>query len=109
MSVKMDVSILSQRNVHHRYAKLDFINEGRFAAVYKARDEETGEIVALKRIRLDNEDEVKWDKTENFNHSLKGNSMHRRKGNFLAKRIATSKYCAIAGYFAYRTQVNPRF
>eukprot|EP00037_Helgoeca_nana_P023959 m.251158 g.251158 ORF g.251158 m.251158 type:complete len:316 (-) comp26498_c0_seq1:295-1242(-) len=40
-----------------RYLKIDKLGEGSYGVVYKAQDVETGEIVALKRIRLDNEEE----------------------------------------------------
>ncbi|CAD8144953.1 unnamed protein product [Paramecium octaurelia] len=40
-----------------RYQKLEKIGEGTYGLVYKARDNQTGEIVALKKIRMDHEDE----------------------------------------------------
>eukprot|EP00038_Savillea_parva_P014638 m.11606 g.11606 ORF g.11606 m.11606 type:complete len:335 (-) comp2860_c0_seq1:321-1325(-) len=40
-----------------RYLKIDKLGEGTYGVVYKAQDVETGEIVALKRIRLDNQEE----------------------------------------------------
>eukprot|EP01062_Namystynia_karyoxenos_P080914 TRINITY_DN87_c1_g1_i1.p1 TRINITY_DN87_c1_g1~~TRINITY_DN87_c1_g1_i1.p1 ORF type:complete len:326 (+),score=121.86 TRINITY_DN87_c1_g1_i1:72-980(+) len=40
-----------------RYTKLDKIGEGTYGIVYKAKDKTTGDLVALKRIRLDSEDE----------------------------------------------------
>ncbi len=40
-----------------RYHKLDKIGEGTYGVVYKAKDKSTGEIMALKKIRLDAEDE----------------------------------------------------
>jgi cyclin-dependent kinase len=40
-----------------RYVKVDKLGEGTYGIVYKARNKDTGEIVALKRIRLDSIDE----------------------------------------------------
>ena len=39
------------------YQKIEKIGEGTYGVVYKARDRNTGAIVALKKIRLENEDE----------------------------------------------------
>ena len=40
-----------------RYQKLNKIGEGTYGVVYKAKDNLTSEIIALKKIRLENEDE----------------------------------------------------
>jgi len=40
-----------------KYTKIDKVGEGTYGIVYKAKNKENGEIVALKRIRLDSEDE----------------------------------------------------
>ena len=40
-----------------RYERLDQIGEGTYGQVYLARDRETGEMVALKKIRMENEKE----------------------------------------------------
>ena len=40
-----------------KYAKIDKLGEGTYGVVYKAKNRETDEIVALKRIRLESEDE----------------------------------------------------
>ncbi|CAK92511.1 unnamed protein product (macronuclear) [Paramecium tetraurelia] len=40
-----------------RYEKLEKIGEGTYGVVYKARDSVTKELVALKKIKLENEDE----------------------------------------------------
>ena len=40
-----------------KYEKLERIGEGTYGIVYKARDTTTKELVALKKIKLENEDE----------------------------------------------------
>lgn len=40
-----------------KYEKLDVIGEGTYGVVYKARDTDTGEIYALKKIKLESEEE----------------------------------------------------
>ena len=51
------------RNAHiinyrmQKYEKLEKIGEGTYGTVFKAKNRETGEIVALKRVRLDDDDE----------------------------------------------------
>ena len=42
---------------HHRYQKMEKIGEGTYGIVYKARDRITSEVIALKKIRLEAEDE----------------------------------------------------
>ncbi|KAG8928399.1 hypothetical protein FRC03_012361 [Tulasnella sp. 419] len=39
----------------HVYERLNHIEEGSYGVVYRARDKETGEIVALKKLKLDEE------------------------------------------------------
>ena len=39
-----------------RYQRINKIGEGTYGVVYKARDNVTKEIVAIKKIRLDHED-----------------------------------------------------
>ncbi|CAH3138825.1 unnamed protein product, partial [Pocillopora meandrina] len=42
-----------------RYKKIDFLGEGQFATVYKAEDQETHAIVAVKKIKLGQRSEAK--------------------------------------------------
>merc|ERR1711934_199464 len=44
-------------SVNERYEKLEKIGEGTYGVVYKAKDKESGDIVALKKVRMGNEDE----------------------------------------------------
>lgn len=39
------------------YQKIEKIGEGTYGVVYKARDRNTGNVVALKKIRLESEEE----------------------------------------------------
>ena len=42
-----------------RYERVEKIGEGTYGTVFKAKDRETGDIVALKIVRLDEDDEVR--------------------------------------------------
>lgn len=42
-----------------RYEKIDFLGEGQFATVYKAKDVETSKIVAVKKIKVGSRAEAK--------------------------------------------------
>merc|ERR1711934_885742 len=44
-------------SVNERYEKLEKIGEGTYGVVYRAKDKESGDIVALKKVRMGNEDE----------------------------------------------------
>jgi len=48
---------MAKNNKLDRYARIAKIGEGTYGVVYKAQDRTTGEFVALKKIRLDDEDE----------------------------------------------------
>jgi cyclin-dependent kinase 2 len=47
----------SLRCLSGQYEKVEKIGEGTYGVVYRARDRVTNEIVALKKIRLEQEDE----------------------------------------------------
>ena len=49
------------RQQRSKFEKQEKIGEGTYGVVYKARDSVTKEIVALKKIKLENEDEGKHD------------------------------------------------
>jgi serine/threonine protein kinase len=42
---------------NERFQKLEKIGEGTYGVVYKAKDTQTNDIIALKKIRLEREDE----------------------------------------------------
>jgi len=44
-------------STHHRYEKIEFLGEGQFATVFKAKDLDTGRIVAVKKIKFGNKQE----------------------------------------------------
>lgn len=44
-------------NSLNRYEKLEKLGEGTYGVVYKAIDHQTSEIIAMKKIRLEHEDE----------------------------------------------------
>ena len=48
------------------FERLEMIGEGTYGQVYKARDKITGDIVALKKIRMDKEKEGVKQQTLNF-------------------------------------------
>ncbi len=45
------------RGVEHCYERMEQIGEGTYGEVYLARDKAIGDLVALKKIRMDNEKE----------------------------------------------------
>ena len=48
---------MMQKDELDKYVKLEKVGEGTYGVVYKSRNKETQELVALKKIRLENEDE----------------------------------------------------
>ena len=48
---------MAGKSVLDRYQKLEKIGEGTYGKVYKARNNQTGELVALKKTRLEIEEE----------------------------------------------------
>eukprot|EP00994_Dinema_validum_P007306 NODE_592_length_1520_cov_88.394969_g436_i0.p1 GENE.NODE_592_length_1520_cov_88.394969_g436_i0~~NODE_592_length_1520_cov_88.394969_g436_i0.p1 ORF type:complete len:323 (+),score=66.79 NODE_592_length_1520_cov_88.394969_g436_i0:60-971(+) len=49
--------MLASEDLADRYLKVEKIGQGTYGVVYMAKDTHTGQIVALKKIRLDSEDE----------------------------------------------------
>jgi serine/threonine protein kinase len=47
----------SYKDELEKYIKLDKVGEGTYGVVYKCRNKDSQELVALKKIRLENEDE----------------------------------------------------
>jgi len=44
-------------NAEERYQRIEKIGEGTYGVVYKAKDVQTDKVVALKKIRMEHEDE----------------------------------------------------
>ena len=44
---------------HHRYEKIEFLGEGQFATVFKARDTTNNQIVAVKKIKLGSKEDYR--------------------------------------------------
>ncbi|XP_032776925.1 cyclin-dependent kinase 10-like [Daphnia magna] len=83
-----------------KYEKLEKIGEGTYGTVFKAKNRENQEIVALKRVRLDDDDEVNyncWRKIFFILHSLLmlGCSIQCLERNMLIKRAETSQHSSI--------------
>jgi len=55
--IKQDEDIKKGSPSFERYEKIEKLGEGTYGVVYKAKDTHTGQIVALKKIRLEAEDE----------------------------------------------------
>jgi cell division cycle 2-like len=54
--MKMEIDFPSCRSVE-KFEKLGRIQEGSYGIVYRAKDKETEEVVALKRIKMDKHQE----------------------------------------------------
>ena len=57
MSASMSSSTTGAKRTHNDYQKLEKLGEGTFGVVHKAKHVETGEVVALKKMRLEEEED----------------------------------------------------
>jgi len=55
--VHIDAQMTTASEKLEKYQKIEKIGEGTYGVVYKAKDRATGKIIALKKIRLEHEDE----------------------------------------------------
>jgi len=53
----MDNQNINNNDELEKYIKIEKVGEGTYGVVYKSRNKETQELVALKKIKLENEDE----------------------------------------------------
>ncbi|KAH9276564.1 cyclin-dependent kinase A-1 [Batrachochytrium salamandrivorans] len=70
------------------YEKMEKIGEGTYGVVYKAKDKITGDTVALKKIRLETEDE--------------GVPSNRHQRDLSAEGVEASQHCKTARYCSQR-------
>lgn len=57
MAQKQNTCLTKPASHIDKYTKLEKLGEGTYGVVYKAQDKVTGEYVALKKIRLEKEDD----------------------------------------------------
>ena len=88
-----------------KYQKIEKLGEGTYGVVYKAQNKETGDIVALKRIRLDNEDEVIWSVLL-MRSCILGCTVHGHSRDCAAQRIEASKYRSIMRCFTHGKEAD---
>jgi hypothetical protein len=73
-----------------------FDHLGTYGTVYKARSLLTQEIVALKKVRLDDEDDVRFIEETNKNIFIPlGRAEFSSSWNLSFKRVTSSKYCQV--------------
>lgn len=56
-SFKNSSRLAVRKYIMQKYDKLEKIGEGTYGTVFKGKNRETGEVVALKRVRLDEDEE----------------------------------------------------
>lgn len=84
------------------FQKIEKIGEGTYGVVYKGRNKITGQIVAMKKIRLESEDEgipstaIRY-LFINVLVCCLFNVFFIIQRNFITERIKTSKYCVFGG------------
>ena len=85
-----------------RYEKISFLGEGQFATVYKAKDVVTGNIVAVKKIKLGSRSEAKdgINRTALREIKLLQGTIHILRKHFYSTKLnLTSKFFTRTGFF----------
>lgn len=59
-SVVVEIKMQKTQRRQNRYEKIRHLGEGQFANVYQAKDTETGEVVAIKKVRESHKNFFFW-------------------------------------------------
>ena len=89
-----------------RYERIDFLGEGTFATVYKAKDlNDNGRIVAIKKIKLGNRTEARDGLNRTALRKVSSNEFSNfwRMNEFLTKFKRNKAHARITSRECYRT------
>ena len=92
-----------------RYEKISFLGEGQFATVYKAKDVVTGNIVAVKKIKLGSRSEAKdgINRTALREIKLLQGTIHILRKHFYSTKLnLTSKFFTRTGFFRQNKRIS---